>query len=110
MKQKQHTIKQDILFVLISSFIVVVAWIGFNIYHIWVTSTIDEEVQMQLTPIDPRFDTTVIENVKSRNQIEPAFSKQDNASPAAVLSPTPPPVSTPTQPATEDIPVTIQGL
>lgn len=75
MRRKNNRIKQDILFVLTSSFIVVVAWIGFNIYHIWVTSTIDEQVQAQLDPIDPNFDTTILQKIESRTKVDPSFSK-----------------------------------
>ena len=89
MRQKKHqSRRKDILFILISSFVVVVAWIGFNIYHIYITSTISEEVQVQLTPIDGRFDTEIIQNLKSRNRIAPAFEKQETASQSPTI-PTP---------------------
>ena len=92
MKPKQKNIQKDILFILISSFVVVVAWIGFNLYHIWATSTVSETIQMQLTPIDPVFDPAVIQQVKTREQIEPLFEKQTQPT-VASASPTeaPPP-------------------
>lgn len=76
MKKKKRNIRLDILFVLISSFIVVVAWVSFNLYHIWVTSTVGEEIQMQLTPIDPQFDPTTIQQLRTREQVNPLFDKQ----------------------------------
>lgn len=79
-KRNRH---KDILFILISSFVVVVAWIGFNIHHIYVTSTISEELQLQLAPIDARFDTDTIQRLKSRQRVNPAFEKQETASPSA---------------------------
>jgi hypothetical protein len=80
---KQHNRHKDILFILISSFVVVVAWVGFNIYHVYITSTISEELQMQLTPIDGSFDTTIIQNLKSRERVNPSFEKQTTASQSA---------------------------
>lgn len=83
MRNKQKKQHNDILFVLISSFIVVVAWIGFNIYHIYITSTISEEVQMQLTPINGTFDKETLQQLKNREQINPKFEKDKTASRSA---------------------------
>lgn len=82
-QNKQKKLHQDILFVLISSLIVVIAWIGFNIYHIYITSTISEEVQAQLTPIDGIFNTNTLQKLKSRQQVNPAFEIQRTASQSA---------------------------
>lgn len=96
--QKKHRNRQkDILFVLISSFIVVVAWISFNIYHIWITSTIPSTITPQLDPITPIFDTEVRQQLKTREQIEPLYDKQtssvtESKSPSQttlLISPTP---------------------
>lgn len=83
MRKTKHNKHNDILFILISSFIVVVAWIGFNLYHIFITSTISEEVQVRLTPIDGTFDTATIQSLKARQQINPAFERQVTASQSA---------------------------
>jgi hypothetical protein len=93
MQSKQKNKQKDILFILISSFIVVVAWIGFNLYHIWATSTVSQDVQAELTPIDPVFDPQTIEQLKTRENINPLFESQASAS--ATL-PTQIPQSTPT--------------
>lgn len=90
MKKKPNRLQKDILFIFISSFIVVVAWIGFNIYHIYVTSTINEDLQLQLTPISPVFDPQTIQQLKTRENINPQFQIQKVAA-----TPTPPlPIST----------------
>ncbi len=73
MKQKRSHIQKDILFIFISSFIVVVAWIGFNIYHIYATTTISEEIQLQLTPISPNFDQVTMQQLKTRENIDPFY-------------------------------------
>lgn len=94
MRPKQNSRQKDILFIFISSFIVVVAWISFNIYHIWATSTLNPDVQSELTPIIPVFDPQVINQLKTRESIQPLFQSQQTPS---TLSPTPPLLSsTPT--------------
>jgi len=65
--------RKDILFILWLTFLTVAAWIGFNIYHIIVTSTIDEELQIQILPIKPEFDMGTIENLKKRQVVEPMY-------------------------------------
>src|SRR6266404_3425866 len=87
MKQKQGNKQKDILFILISSFIVVVAWIGFNLYHIWATSTVSQNVQLELIPIDPDFDPQTIQQLKLRGNINPLFESNVSSS-AALLTKT----------------------
>ncbi len=68
--------RKDVIFILWLTFITVAAWVGFNIYHIAVTSTIDEELQVQITPIDPNFDIDTIDALKSREKIDPLYQFQ----------------------------------
>jgi len=65
--------KNDILLILVPSFIFVLAWIGFSIYHNVVTSTISEPLSMAITPISPTFDTSVIDGLKSRQNVVPIY-------------------------------------
>src|SRR5579862_4631265 len=97
MKPKQHRLQKDILFIFISSFIVIVAWIGFNIYHIYVTSTVSQDLQLDLIPINPTFDAQTIQQLKTRENINPAFEMQK-----AAATPTPAPLisSIPAAPST----------
>ncbi|HVA96869.1 MAG TPA: hypothetical protein VND99_04390 [Candidatus Acidoferrales bacterium] len=88
MKQKKQNKQKDILFILISSFIVIVAWIAFNIYHIYITSTISEAIQLQLAPITATFDPATIQQLKTRENIVPVYDLQTGASQSAVI-PTP---------------------
>jgi hypothetical protein len=101
MKRKQKNKQKDILFILVSSFIVIVAWIAFNIFHILATSTIDENIQLQLTPISGTFDQKTIQQLKSRESINPLFEQQGSSSQSAVPTPsaviiTIPPIGAPT--------------
>lgn len=68
MKQK------DLLLLLVPFFILVVAWIIFNIYHNSVASTISDTLNIQITPINPSFDTKAIEAIKKRDRIEPIYN------------------------------------
>jgi hypothetical protein len=89
MKQKRSNLQKDILFILISSFIVVVAWIGFNIYHIWATSTVSQNLQLELTPISPEFDQQTMQQLKTRENIQPLFENPKNSGPNTNITPTP---------------------
>lgn len=93
MRPKRQNKQKDILFILISSFVVVIFWIGFNLYHIWVTSTISENIQLQLEPIDPTFDKNAMQQLRLREQISPAFGQIASQS---ALTPTPQEASSPT--------------
>lgn len=86
MRQKNQNRQHDILFILVSSFIVVVAWIGFNIYHIYATSTISQHIQYQLTPVSPSFNQQVIQQLKNREDVNPLFEQQGVASQSASIS------------------------
>ena len=89
--------QKDILFLFISTFIIVVAWIGFNLYHKMVTSTITPDLQMQIVPIDPRFDTVTIERLKKRISVTPIDTLSGTASPSAPsVTVSPSPSSSPT--------------
>jgi hypothetical protein len=63
----------QVIFFLASIFIVVAAWVGFNVYHHFVTSTITSDLQMAITPITPDFDTSVLEKLRSRERVVPDF-------------------------------------
>ena len=87
-KKKRSPLK-DLLFVSISSFIVAVAWIGFNIYNTWVTTTITPEMQVQITAIDPTFDTSLIKKLKVRKQVVPAMTLSGKIVDDTTATPTP---------------------
>jgi hypothetical protein len=88
--------KRDILFLLISSVIIVVAWIAFAIIHNSLSSTINETTTAQIIPIPGSFDTQTIASLKKRQQINALFVAQ-TATVSAAISPTPiPPAPTPT--------------
>ena len=65
--------KNDILLILIPSFLFVISWIGFSIYHNIVTSTISQPLSVQITPINPTFDTSTIDSLRNREKITPVY-------------------------------------
>lgn len=70
---KKHKAQKDILYISISSFVLVLLWIGFSLYHAHVDSTITPTLQLQIEPIDPRFDTATIQELKERGGVVPVF-------------------------------------
>ena len=86
--------KNDILIILIPTCILVFIWIGFNIHHSAVTSTIPQATSIQIAPIIPRFDTQTIDNIKKRESINPVLELgQGQATASSTIVP-----PTPTQP------------
>ena len=85
---KKH---KQIIFILSFTFVCVVAWICSNIYHIYVTSTIAPDLALQITPIDPTFDLSVIEALRNRAKVIPVYDLPNkdtsHASSSAVLMP-----------------------
>jgi hypothetical protein len=80
MKQK------DTLIIVILLFIFVLIWIGGSVYRSAVGSTISEDVSKEIAPIAPTFDTNVIEKLKTREKITPAFDIQ-GVSPTPIVLP-----------------------
>lgn len=85
MKQK------DLLFVAISFFILILIYLGFNIYHNSAVSTISESTNIQISPIAPSFDDKTISDLKKRNNISPTYQVTPSQSTL-----TPPPTATST--------------
>lgn len=78
----------------------VVIWIGFNIHHVMVTSTIEEAIQLHLTPINGSFDTQTIQQTKSRIQVTPLYEKSGNIQPTPARTATTPAISAKPEPTT----------
>lgn len=85
--------QNDILFILISSFILTVVWIGFSLYHAHVTSTITDTQNVSVIPISPNFDTAVIDKLKTRTAVDPSLDAVivASSSPTSSISATPTP-------------------
>lgn len=79
--------QREIYLLLISSFILVVFWVAFSIYHNSVTSTISQTLNVQIIPINPSFDTKTINNIKKRPEITPIYQLEKTTT--EELTPTP---------------------
>lgn len=55
---------RQILFVSLLTFITVLAWIGFDVYHVLTTSTVKTIDQEMIRILEPKFDTQVILELK----------------------------------------------
>ena len=83
---KKNRAQKDILYISISSFILVVIWIGFNIYHIQTTTKISQEIQLQLDPIEPTFDYETLNKIKARSKVLPLYELQTSVTPSPEAS------------------------
>lgn len=55
---------KEILFLSIFTFLTVLAWIAFDIYHAATTPTVTPIQQELIKPLNPKFDTEVILRLK----------------------------------------------
>lgn len=97
--------RNNVFLLSLSTFITIVAWIGFNIYHNFNTSTISETENIQIAPIKSDFDMQAIDEISKRKKVVPIF---DAASSPATPSAEPgEPSIQPTQIPTQLTPTTI---
>ena len=75
--------------VAIFTIITILAWIGFDLYHIRVTSTIPAVVEEIIVPLDPALDTETINLIKTKVDFADFATGQKTATPSALTSPTP---------------------
>jgi len=88
--------QNEILFLLGSVVLVVFSWIAFTIIHNSLTSTITGQVSQSILSIPPTFDTKVIDKMRAKTVVLPAFVIAPPSQTEIVVSraPTPPPVAT----------------
>lgn len=75
MRNRKYRIQKDLVFLTISMFITVFLWIASNIYDAYVTTTINETLQLQIIPIDGKFDVDTIQKLKIREVIQPDYDE-----------------------------------
>jgi hypothetical protein len=61
--------KKDILVIAILFFVTTLIWVGSDIYHAKVGSTITEDTSREIAPINDSFDAETINKLKSREKI-----------------------------------------
>ena|SRR5258708_4702487 len=89
--------KNDLLFILTSSCILVAVWIIFSIYHASVSTTINQTIVQEIKPINPKFNTAAVNQIKTRQQITPVYDLKTASSTAINKSVTSTPTQTPTR-------------
>jgi len=77
---------KDIIILLVSGFLLVIAWIVFNIYHNSVESTTPEEIRQEIIPITPNFDQPTIDKLNRRSKISPIYEIAPQSTPPESIS------------------------
>lgn len=83
--------RKDLLFILVSSTLVVLLWIVFSVLHNAFSSTISESVAQDIAPIPGSFDTNELKSLKNRLQVTPQTGI--NLPPTPTPTPTPLPIN-----------------
>ncbi len=68
MNKKQY---KNLIYLIIPSFIVILAWIGFTVYNKRVATTITESQSLTIQPINSSFNVEIINRLKKRKLITP---------------------------------------
>ncbi|OGH13539.1 MAG: hypothetical protein A2687_00110 [Candidatus Levybacteria bacterium RIFCSPHIGHO2_01_FULL_38_26] len=103
---------KEIVLLLGSVLVIVVAWIAFSIYHNLITSTTPEDLEKEATPINPLFDESTINKLKERQQATPLFEVDTSVQiPTEDISSTfePTPISSPSPTGTSLAPTASPG-
>lgn len=79
MKQK------DFLLLALSSFFVIIVWIGFSIYQSFFLSTISAPTLQKIIPIQPDFNQALINKIKERSSIEPLYQVEVSSESAEII-------------------------
>ncbi len=64
---------ENITNLLLSVTFVTLAYIGFTFYHTSVTSTLDDDLTLQIQPISASFNKTAIEHLIGRTSVPPTY-------------------------------------
>ncbi len=80
MKKRKYTIQKDVTLLSFSLFVIVTLWIGLTVYGIYVTSTVSDTLQLQISPIKGSFDKESISIIENRIPVIPEYSASDSAS------------------------------
>jgi hypothetical protein len=70
-KLYEQKIKRDLLRLAVLTVVVVVIWIGLEVYRSTKQSQLGPEIKKQLSPLTPSIDLDTMENIKQRQQVLP---------------------------------------
>lgn len=88
--------QQEIIAILVSGFILTCIWIVLNLYHDAVTSTLSQQLNIDIMPITPSFNTGVITELKKRTYIGPQYTFSQQPTPTSTPSTIPTTQNNPT--------------
>lgn len=96
---------KNIVYLAAFTLVVIFSWVAFGLYNSWITTTINKQTQILITPIPASFDLGVIENITNRSVIQADLtSSRASATGAANIAPgTPTPAITNSPNATPTI-------
>lgn len=81
---------KNLTYIGIFTFIIIASWIGFGVYHSYVTSTIGSDTQVLISPIPAHFDLDVVKSISQRSVINADLaSNSPVASSGAKATPSP---------------------
>jgi hypothetical protein len=66
---KSKTISQDFLIIAILTLITILAWVGTDIYRISTRKNIPRVLEEQLTPLSPKINTQILDQLGARRAI-----------------------------------------
>lgn len=78
---------KNLVYLSIFTTFVVLVWISLTIYHALTFSTITKDVSTQIAPLDPTFNTSVISDLRKREQVPANFDSALSSPSATILIP-----------------------
>jgi len=88
---------RHLVYLSILTFIIIITWIAFGVYHNYITSTIESDAKILISPISGKFDVETLEKVVARKKIDADLSARKQE---ATATPTIVPANTSTEEAT----------
>lgn len=64
---RRRRIDRDIVVVLISTLVTVVAWVGFEVYRAYAKVNLPTGIEQYLGELDPKLDVTVLDYLEKRD-------------------------------------------
>ncbi|TSC85739.1 MAG: hypothetical protein G01um101416_810 [Microgenomates group bacterium Gr01-1014_16] len=64
--KRSNKIGKDVVVILVSTCITILAWVGFEVYRAYFKPTIPGEVEKYLTPLSPSLDTQILDILEGK--------------------------------------------
>lgn len=61
--------RRELFIIAIITFLTVIAWVGFGVFHARTTSTISQKEKQEVVPLTPTFDNDIIRQLQTREEI-----------------------------------------